>query len=592
MTKAPRWVTPLLALAVAGTSAAQNGSPQPAPARDTPAQAQRASVDDSSGRITGRVVAGDTGRPLSGARVVISAPQLARSSATLTDDEGAFEFARLPEGRYTINVTRTGFVGLSWGQRRPLQPGTPIQLSRGQRLSGIDFRLPRGSVIEGRIQDQSGEPMPGVMVRVMRYQYVQGRRELVPGGFGQTDDRGQYRIWGLNPGNYYVTAAAVSQGGRGARRDEVATGAVTFSTPTGAGVPVPNDGGDADGVTYAPTFYPGVSSPLEAQPITLGLSAEANGVDFQLQRVRTSVISGRLIGLDGGPVENGGVLLTLEGQSTRGWNANFGSHSARVRDDGTFSISRVAPGRYLLRAFSGDRRDNGGVSASASQLLALSGEDVTVSLALAPNASLSGTISLKASGAAPDPSQFRVSVVSVDGASVGGTPSTRVAGDGTFTVDGIPPGSHLIRAQGPGGWVLQSAVSGGREIVDTPVQLRSGERLNGVTVTFTEQLSEVSGVVSDVSGTPVPDYTVIAFAVDSRLWHAQSRHIMTARPDQMGRYQLRGLPPGDYYLAVVDPVEAGEWFEPAFLERHRMGAVPVTISPGDARVQDFEIATP
>src|SRR6185295_19753308 len=78
---------------------------------------------------------------------------------------------------------------------------------------GIEFQLPRGSVISGHVLDEDGDAMPGVVVRVMRYQYLQGQRRLTPAGNGQTDDKGQYRVWGLMPGDYYVNA--VARGGFG-----------------------------------------------------------------------------------------------------------------------------------------------------------------------------------------------------------------------------------------------------------------------------------------------------------------------------------------------------------------------------------------
>src|SRR6185295_3474064 len=112
----------------------------------------------------------------------------------------------LPAGRYTLSVSKTGFVGWSYGQRRPLQAGTPLQLREGQQLTGIEFRLPRGSVVAGHVFDETGDPMPGAAVRVMRYQYAQGERQLVPAGTAETDDQGTYRVWGLNPGEYYITA--------------------------------------------------------------------------------------------------------------------------------------------------------------------------------------------------------------------------------------------------------------------------------------------------------------------------------------------------------------------------------------------------
>src|SRR2546428_7196786 len=131
----------------------------------------------------------------------------------MADESGSFEGTDLPGGRYTVAVSKTGFIALSYGQRRPLQAGTPLQLLDGQQLKSIDFRLPRGGAIAGRILDEDGEAMPGATVRVMRYQYLQGDRRLVQAGTAQTDDKGSYRVWGLMPGDYYVTATARGVGG-------------------------------------------------------------------------------------------------------------------------------------------------------------------------------------------------------------------------------------------------------------------------------------------------------------------------------------------------------------------------------------------
>src|SRR5580765_1389774 len=144
------------------------------PARDTPAQPN--TVRTPSGRITGRVLASDNGRPVKRARVFISAAELPGGRGMLTDDGGVFDFTELPAGRYTLTVSKAGFVSLSYGQRRPLQAGTPLQLAESEQLKGIQFQLPRGSVLGGRVLDEDGDAMPGVTVRVMRYQYLQGAR--------------------------------------------------------------------------------------------------------------------------------------------------------------------------------------------------------------------------------------------------------------------------------------------------------------------------------------------------------------------------------------------------------------------------------
>ena len=131
----------------------------------------------------------------------------------------------------------------------------------------------------------------------------------------------------------------------------------------------------------------------------------------------------------------------------------------------------------------------------------------------------------------------------------------------------------------------------GRDVTDTPIDLRSGQRLSNVAVVFTDKLSEINGMLTDDRGTPITDYTVLAFPADSSLWRPQARHIMTARPDQTGRYRIRGLPPGEYLLAAVNPAEQGEWFEPSFLDHHRGGAARVILVDGDVKTQNLRIST-
>ena len=108
---------------------------------------------------------------------------------------------------------------------------------------------------------------------------------------------------------------------------------------------------------------------------------------------------------------------------------------------------------------------------------------------------------------------------------------------------------------------------------------------------FTNKQQEINGTVTNEQGQPVTDFTVLAFGVDPDLWRPLARQIATARPDQNGKFQIRSLPPGNYYLVTVDPAEQGEWFEPAFLDQHRIAAARVTLGDGDIKTQDFKIST-
>jgi hypothetical protein len=578
------WISPV--------SRAQAPGPQQ-PARDTPAQRDDAATTPA-GLIAGRVVAADTGRPVKRARVSVSAAELPGGRGVLTDDDGMFQIVELPAGRYTVSASKSGFVSLTYGQRRPLQAGTPLQLDEGQELRNVQIHLPRGSVIAGHVYDETGDPVPGVVVRVLRYQYQQGNRQLSTAGTAQTDDLGQYRVWGLMPGDYYVNAQSrinlpfggPAGGGRG--RGGAPAGAIAGLVGALAG---PNVGNlfapdDENQRAYAPTFYPGAPSIDEAQQVVVGLSQTVSAVDFALQLVRVARVSGRVMNPDGSPTTRGNVNLTAETQVSGRGNQIGANYGSRIGGDGTFTISNVPPGRYVLRA----RGNNAEWPQYASQPVTVASADITdITVMVAEGATVIGTVALPTTQSeVPNLSQVRISSVAID---PGLTNSqARIEEDKRFKIVAIPAGAHLIRPTGQlRGWSLKSVVLDGRDITDTPIELRSGQEVTRVVVTLTDAVSEINGTMTTEQGSPVTDYTVLAFSTDSTHWTPRSRHIATTRPDQTGRFRIRGLPAGTYYLAAVDPAQQGEWYEPDYLEEHRFGAAQVMLGEGETKTQDFKV---
>ncbi len=572
---------PLVAVLFTCALTAQGSRPSESrqPPRD--ASAQRDAVGSApSGRIAGRVLTADNGRPVKRARAFITAPELPEGRGTLTDDGGAFELTELPAGRYTLTVSKSGFITLSYGQRRPLQAGTPLQLGEGQQMGGLELRLPRGSVIAGHVFDESGDPLPGATIRVMRYQYAQGERQLAPVGTAQSDDLGAYRVWGLNPGDYYVSAVARNpsvgpggrfgfQGGRGAA--------------AGRGAPPQTDELQT---AYAPTYYPGVGSIAEARPIAVGVGEQTMDVNFNLLLVRTARITGMVTNPDSSPTTSGVVTLTPEGIGGRGRGPAGVDFGGRISWDGSFAIANVPPGRYTLRARGNDTE----IPQYAVQPLTVMNADLTnITVVLYPGATINGTVAFEGTNA--DLTQLRITAPSSENATIGPNPNARVDKDGRFTLSGVPAGSHWIRSSGLRGWSLKSVVVDGREVVDVPIDLRSGQQLSNVTLVVTSQQTEINGTITNEQSAPLTDFTLLAFPTDSDLWRPLARQIMTARPDQHGKFRIRGLPPGNYYLTPVDPAEQGEWFEPAFLEQQRTGAARLTLGDGDIKTHDFRIST-
>lgn len=579
----------LLIVLVACVCGPVKAQPQP-PARDNSAQQNRTPVQ--TGVISGHVVAADSGRPLKRARVLVTAAEHPVSRATQTDDTGLYELNELPAGRYTLVVSKTGFIALSYGQRRPLQAGTPLQLLDGQQLKNVDFRLPRGGAIGGHVVDEDGEPAAGATVRVLAYQNLQGDRRLLQVDMVQSDDRGAYRVWGLSPADYYLSAAQRGIGGGGPG----GVGSIGGMVQAGRGgaLTMPLDSpNEQEPVVYAPRYFPGVGSLNEAKPVTLGIGQEVLDIDFGIEPVRTSRLGGHVFNSDSTPVTAGMITLTSDGAGGGVGRGQAGTnYGSRIQREGAFSIANVPPGRYTLLA----RSANGDASQYAKQPLTINDGDVSeIMIVLALGGTITGAVTFQSTKQPlpADVTQMRVIAPSTDANGFGASPSARVDNAGHFVLKGVSAGMHVIRADGAGrGWTLKSVIVQGHDVIDEALELRSGQTLANVGLIFTDRLSQIAGTVISEQRIAIVDCTVLAFPTNQALWRPQSRQIKTARPDQNGKYQMSGLPPGDYYMAIIDPTEQGEWFEPSFLEKHQRGAIKVALGEGDIKTQDFRVATP
>ena len=171
--------------------------------------------------------------------------------------------------------------------------------------------------------------------------------------------------------------------------------------------------------------------------------------------------------------------------------------------------------------------------------MTVNGADVTdVAVVLSPGATIAGTVTFpSAATAAPDVTQFRIIAPAADpGDSIGPQANARLDKDGRFTLTGLPAGLHFLRAGGNArGWTLKSVTVGGRDVTDTPIELRSGETVGNVTIVFTDKVNEINGQVMGGQGTPAAEYTVLAFSTEASYWRPQSRQIATTRPDQTGQ---------------------------------------------------------
>lgn len=516
------------------------------------------------------IVAADNGSPIRRAQVRVSSPDARESRVATTDAQGRFEIRELPAGRYTITASKGGFVTLQFGQRRPSESGTPIELGDGQTLDKMSIALPRGSVLGGRITDEFGEPVANASVTAWRYAYTGGTRRLVPASGSNardtTDDQGQFRLFGLPPGEYYVSA-----------------------TLRGGGPEVTDPMGEPSG--YAATFYPGTTNVGEAQRVTLAVSQENTGVHFGLIATRLVRVAGQVITSSGAPATNGMVMLAPSSSAGgRAVVAAQGGAGNRIDGSGAFRLPNVAPGRYQLQARTGGREGE-----LARMDITVGTENVEgLTLVTAAGTTVNGSI-ISDTG---EPFDFRPQNVQVSGRiatpdaqSFGGGPGgSRVNDDWTFSLRGIVD-PVVIRAAAPQGWTLKAVTLNGQDITDTPMEFPAGQAVSGVQVVLTRKVASVSGLVTDGRGNAALDATVVVFPANEKLWTYQSRFIRAARPDQEGRYRVTPLPgPEEYLVVAVQGLEDGQAGDPDFLASVKDRAAKFELSEGETKAVDVKLS--
>jgi hypothetical protein len=509
-------------------------------------------------RISGRVTSAATARPIGNVtmRLLCFEEAIGDVLNARTDSQGLFEFVALPPCAYQLTATADGHVTLAYGQRRPAERGRPITLADGQRFENADIALPRTSAVEGRVLDELGDPAAGVIVQIARVDYVAGRSRLVPIASRTparpTDDLGQFRISGLPPGDYFVAA---------------------LSGPFA---------GHDDRAGFATTFYPGATTPANAQPVHVDVAQDVTNLTFQLTPAADATISGTAV--DAAGQLAAGVQVLLVQTQSGDVRAGFPARGSAIGGDGSFTFRHVPLGTYVLQAMSQTSFGSLPISVEAPAMTDLQ-------LKVSPGATLRGRFVFEGDAPPPLTGLDRVAPVPTDfvlGPFIGrGLPPGSVNTDWTFETSGVF-GVGVLRAAGlPRSWILKRTTLNGRDVTDTPLDFRTGD-LDGFELTMTSHSASLSGTVVD-GRTPVTDYAVIVFASDSTKWTFPSRFVTIATPDQRGSFVVSGLLPETYLAIAVPEVQGAQWQDPAFLETLRPVATRVTVAEGETRTQELKL---
>ena len=596
------------------------------------AQQRDATLPPTTGTssIAGTVVVDEpNGQPLR--RVTVSTflrtGGTSMSFQTTTDDKGHFVLANLPAGTYSApSAAKGGYVSTSYGEKRPQGVGTPITLVDGQRLN-IALKMLRGAVITGTLQD-NGRPVNLVSVSATQVRVVNGARTNVGyrGASYQTDDRGVYRIWGLAPGDYVVSASVRSTPGElrtiseaemqwAERQLQPGAGAISATTPGAATAPPPSQT-----VATAPVYYPGTTDSSTAGLVTVAAGEERTGVDFSVSYVATAKVEGTVLDAEGKPVQNAQLnIVPMVDPNAMAGDPFIMMESMLFNRPtvtaGRFSASGVKPGRYTIAVRgpapgaavqpAGPGRSGGPAALShwANAEVTVDGRDVSgIELRLQPGMVLTGKLVFDATSLKPPADLSRVTVrlspAPTAGISIAiNVPSAEVAADGSFKLDGASPGRYVISASVPGvqtagaAWLMKSATVNGVEAADVGFDVRPNESVNDIVLTFIDRPAEVSGTLMDATGKPSSALSIVLFSTDRATWSNRTRWVRPpVRAGIDGKFRFTNLLAGEYFLAALSDFEQQDIFKPEFLEQVAAAAMKIVVAEGEKKVQDIRIA--
>ena len=569
-----------------------------------PPQVRDAIVQPTVGTasITGQVVNDEEQpKPVRRAIVTLTGADLRPSRGAVTDDEGRFTITNLPPGRVTLTVTRAAYITSVYGAKRPGRPGTPIALAAGEKLTGLVVKAWRGAAIAGVLRDDTGAPVEGIAVSV-----IPARTNGTPAVLSlsnspaTTNDLGEFRIFGLPPGSYLI-AAAPSSGGGGAMRAmtdaEVDAAFDAVRRRTTAANAKPPEPEPPRPFAYAPIYFPGTPILSQASPITLASGQEHSGLEFALQRVGTSLIEGMVSRSDGQSAVGTTVQMTAVAPP-----GPFATDSplvlqATAAADGSFQVPQVPPGDYTLVA----RAGSGGAALWGLTSVSVGGADVTgVAISVEPGATVSGRVRFDGTAKPPaDLTRLRVTMMPAEVLAqkpgttirtIAFSPGVPLRADGSFELTGVPPGTFALQILpiDTANWWGRSALLGERDLFDGMIEVGRAS-LTDVVVTFTDKRSELSGTLQTASGAPASDVFVIAYATNPAMWGPRARRVQAVRPGVDGRFAIKDLPPGEYYLSAVTEVDQEELQEAKFLEELIKASIKISIGEGEKKVQDLRI---
>lgn len=523
------------------------------------------------GQISGHVYRSDTGEPIPKAQVELTAADETTASAlgderiARTAADGSFLFSDLPPGRYQMESWRNGFAQFSWQQGEQeiesRRAQKSLTLNTGQKVDNVVLHLFPAGVIAGQVSDEDHDPVAGLQVYALAVSFERGGwRQVNAAGRATTDDLGNFRIANLPPGPYYLKAGGLI----GREKQDVGL----KQDPAG-------------GTQYRETYFPGTPLLAEAQVLPLSPEGVAN-IQLTVVPVKTYAISGKVLPQPGSPL--GRVdQVECKPRASDGYTFGTGENTSPIAPDGSFRIPRMPPGEYTLSAVA---IRNGVETESGFASVRVVDTDVHATVELGQAARVRGTVE--------SPPGFPVAGSQITLETFGpgffllhqGMVDTK----GHFNITNIPPGDFTFALSGKDGEssaYIKNALCNGSDYAAVVFALTVNATLD-CNVTIADDTGSIRGRILD--GDKPLSRMLAVLIPEPRELRQVYRYMLTSKTDSAGSYKIVGVVPGNYLLFAVPPSRDRSYFALDFVDKHRDGAVEITVSPSSAQAIDLKLS--
>jgi protocatechuate 3,4-dioxygenase beta subunit len=516
---------------------------------------------EGSCAVSGQVSNVLTGEPVRRALVSLRRIDMSPAVTTIqttqtvpTDAEGRFAMAGIAPGKYWLGAERTGFIATQYGSRGPGKSGTLLTLEPGQKSSDLAMRLTPHGVITGRVLDEEGEPVTGANVQVSRQIYAQGRKQMSRAGASSTNDLGEYRVFGLAPGRYFVSADARQNPMLPEAEDE-----------------------------YVTTWHPRTADAAAAAPIEVAAGAQLRSIDILLAKLHTVAVRGRVVSEAGSPGGGQGAQRTnfnvmLVARNAMGAPGNT-SRGTAVTPEGTFDFRSVTPGSYFLIA----QVNAQGKNFAARMTIQVGGASIEgITLPIRGGMPVSGRVRVEGETTQSIASvQVMLRPAETGGLVFGPLPSQQVKPDGSFQMDDVGADRYAISFSGvPEGFYVKGVRSGNLDVQADGLEV-AGLSPAPLDVVLSPNAGQVTGTVLDPRTQKAALAMMVVLVPQEKERRDRETFYRTTTSDLSGKFTFKSVVPGEYRAYVwEEEVEYGAWMDPDFMKPLESRGEAVSVSEG------------